>query len=587
MKKVLFAVLSFLLLTATFFFGSWHGGRKSAMHESPAGRRVLYYVDPMNPTHTTTKPGPAPCGMPMEPVYAEEGTPQSGNADIPPHPGTVNISSQKQQIIGVQVGEVERKSFTNVIRSSGLVALDEARIYRVSSSASGWVREIYANTPGSMVMKGEPLFAFYSSTFLTAQQAYFYILNTLDSMRQHEFDELERHHFTNVQLRTSTDNLRNLGVSEKQLQELAKSRQYVRNVVVEAPATGFVIARNLTLEQKFEAGAELYRLADLSSVWISADIYKHERPYIRPGQAVRIHSPDLGRDFEATVSHILPQFDAASRTMKVRLDAQNPEFLLRPDMYVDVEFAVEVPPALSVPLDAVLDAGTRKTVFVDRGNGIFEPREVKTGWRFGDRVEVTEGLMEGERIVISGNFLIDSESRMKLAASGYYGDVAKDPVCRMYVDTERAAVAGLKREHGAKAYYFCSEPCKVEFDQQPERFTEKGAVKKPPADEAHAVEGPGAGHHDSVHDQHVPNQGQSLGKEESANGFAKDLVCGMPTWENKAKKEGWSSEFQGKTYYFCSKQCKASFDKNPGRFIAREEARKTSGSMAVHTEPRP
>ena len=149
-----------------------------------------------------------------------------------------------------------------------------------------------------------------------------------------------------------------------------------------------------------------------------ADLFRNEAEYVKPGTKVRIRVPNQTRVYDAEVSKVLPRFDANSRTLKVGMVVDNPGYLLRPDMFVDVEFSVTLPPALTVPADAVLDSGLRKTVFVDRGNGFFEPREVETGWRLGDRVEVTRGLKEGDLIVVSGNFLIDSESKMKMAATG-------------------------------------------------------------------------------------------------------------------------------------------------------------------------
>lgn len=485
MKKAPYLLLLVAMIVVSYLAGAWHGRRDSHDEEIRTGPRILYYIDPMNPAHTSDKPGAAPCGMPMEPVYTEEGDASSQSATAPKHPGSVGISPQRQQVVGIRTDQVKKTPWTRTIKSPGLVVLDEARVYRVNSSTSGWVREIFAGSTGSLVAKGEPLFAYYTPTFLNAQQSYFYVLNTLDSLRQSEFDAIERQSFANVQFRTATDNLRNLGVSENRLRELAKDRQFVRDIIVEAPAAGFVLTRNLTLEQKFEAGAELYQIADLSRVWILADIHGHEHRYVDTGQTVRLLVPDSERQFEAVFSKILPQFDSASRTMKVRLEAENPEFVLRPNMYVEAEFTVELPAAISVPLDAVLDTGARKTVFIDCGDGHFEPREVKTGWRFGGRVEIVQGLFEGERLVVSGNFLIDSESKMRLAAAGFYGAIAKDPVCRMHVDSEKAATAGLKRDYEGMTYYFCSEGCLAEFDKQPRSFLEKQAGK----DGAAACEG--------------------------------------------------------------------------------------------------
>lgn len=172
------------------------------------------------------------------------------------------------------------------------------------------------------------------------------------------------------------------------------------------------------------------------------------------------------------MSQVLPQFDPATRTLKVRLEADNPGYALRPDMFVDVELPIGFPATIAVPVDAVVDSGLKKTVFVDRGEGFFEPRQVETGWRFDDRVEIVKGLKPGEQIVVSGNFLIGSESRLKAEAAGMYAPV-KDPVCGMEVDKSKAKAAGRTVEFHGKTYFFCSDRCERDFEKSPERYLEK------------------------------------------------------------------------------------------------------------------
>ena len=185
---------------------------------------------------------------------------------------------------------------------------------------------------------------------------------------------------------------------------------------------------------------------------------------------VKMELPYQKRTFYAEVSPVLPQFDPATRTLKVRLVADNPGFAMRPDMFVNVELPVSGPPAIIVPVDAVLDSGLKKTVFVDRGNGYFEPRQVETGRSLGERVEIARGLMPGEKIVVSGNFLIDSEARMQQAASGIIGKIGRDPVCGMNIDEDRAKAEGNMREYKGKSYFFCSPECRDEFGKDPERY---------------------------------------------------------------------------------------------------------------------
>ena len=214
----------------------------------------------------------------------------------------------------------------------------------------------------------------------------------------------------------------NLGMSSQQIKDLIRSKEITQEIIINAPATSFVLARNITPGQKFITGEELYRLADLSRVWILADLFKNEAKYVRPGEKVKVTLAGQDETYMATVSEILPQFDPATLTIKVRLEVDNPQFALRPGMFVDVEFPINMPPTVNVPVDAIMDSGLKKTVFVDRDKGFFEPRRVKTGWRLGERAEIVEGLEPGERIVVSGNFLIDSECPHE---AGGRGDVRR------------------------------------------------------------------------------------------------------------------------------------------------------------------
>jgi YHS domain-containing protein len=173
------------------------------------------------------------------------------------------------------------------------------------------------------------------------------------------------------------------------------------------------------------------------------------------------------------VARVSPRFNPASRTLQVRLEADNPGLFLRPDMFVDVELPIKLPPTIAIPADAVLDSGLKKTVFVERGQGYFEPRKVETGQRLGDRIEIIRGLTPGERIVTSGTFLIDSESRIELAASGISGSLAKDPVTGVDISMRKADKAGLKSTYQQKVYYFASAENRARFEQEPERYVKK------------------------------------------------------------------------------------------------------------------
>jgi RND family efflux transporter MFP subunit len=352
----------------------------------------------------------------MKPEAGYEGSDESAysDADSSALPaGAVEISPEKQQIIGIRTAIVEKKADLHTLRALAKVAVDDRKVHVINSAATGWVRQVSPITVGSFVRKDQPVAIFYSPEFLAAEQSYFYALNALERFSEEEPENLNQLSITKANIRQYSDTLRNLGMGEKQIEKIGEARQFTDMIEVASPTAGIVISRTVYAGQRFERGTEFFKIADLSSVWIFADTFENEAQYLRPGATVKIVHPHLKKTFQARVSADLPQFDPASRTLKVRLEAANPGYVLRPDMFVDVELPLKMPSAIVIPAEAVIFSGTKKTVFVDLGNGYFEPREVQTGWRLGNKVEITKGLKPGERIVISGNFLIDSESKLR------------------------------------------------------------------------------------------------------------------------------------------------------------------------------
>ena len=480
MKRVALAVLVLLVIAGSFVAGSLSTRRAADQHAALGARKVLYYVDPMHPAYKSDKPGIAPdCGMELVPVYDDGSMGGSGGSPTALSPGTVTVSPEKQQLIGVRVGLVERSAATRAVRILGRVAVDENRLHRVVSSTEGWLRELHGATTGSLVRKDQVLSTFYNRELGGGLQALFFALNTLERYKAANAPEDQLTSAGN-QIRAAEANLMTIGMSETQIQELSRTRKPAREIEIRAPVTGFVLARNVFPNLRVDRNTELYRIADISQVWIVADLFENEAKYFRPGtvaQATVSGAP--GKVFQARVTDVLPQVDPATRTLRVRMETDNPENVLRPDMFADVELPVKFPPAIAVPIDAVVDSGVKKIVFIDRGNGVFEPRKVETGWRHGDQVEIVKGLMPGEKIVVSGTFLLDSESRMKAAAAGIYGETSVDPVCGMDVDQSRAKAAGRTAEFKGQTYYFCSDECKVSFDKTPTKYAGKsnpGAV---------------------------------------------------------------------------------------------------------------
>ena len=326
-----------------------------------------------------------------------------------------------------------------------------------------------------------------------------------------------------------------------------------------------------------------------------ADLFESDAQYVRAGTAALLSFPfRQGVPIRARISNVLPQLDPTTRTLKVRLDIDNRDMTLRPDMFVDVEIAATLPEAVTVPSDAVVDSGLRKLVFVDRGSGYFEPRRVETGWRSDDRVEIVKGLMPGERIVVSGNFLLDSESRMKAAALGIV-TAETDPVCGMDVDQARAKAAGRTAVLRGTSYSFCSDSCKKRFDANPERFVpgpsasrrrrpspRAGRRRTPPAGEGRrAVEG------EDRATEYVREAERELNTTSEAAGgrtiFATDPVCGAEV--ETTAPDAIRADYAGTSYYFVSPECKEAFDKEPARYAAAPGA--GSAASRPRTAARP
>jgi multidrug efflux pump subunit AcrA (membrane-fusion protein) len=418
---------------------------RATRHSPPAnGRRILYYVDPMHPAYKSDKPGIAPdCGMRLEPVYADEGpattrtnggkilyyrdpqqpeyradkpglNPETGNtlepvyADAPQlslPPGSIKISPERQQMIGVKFATVEMGGGTRAIRTVGKVSADETRVGHVHTRIDGWIEKVFVDFTGDVVKKDEAMLTIYSPEMLASEEELLLAARARDVMPS-LFDAAKRR-------------LQLWELSDDQIDQVLRTGQPIRNITVHAPMSGFVTERKAFPNQKVTPDSDLYTITDLSRVWIVADVFESDITSIKVGDPAYVMFTGGGAPaVAARVSYILPQVDPMTRTLKVRLDAANPGTQMKPDMFVNVEFGVAGSPQLTVPAESVLDTGDRQTVFVDLGNGYLEPRQVTVGERFGDRVTIARGLTTGERVVSSGTFLIDSESQLKSAATG-------------------------------------------------------------------------------------------------------------------------------------------------------------------------
>lgn len=409
-----------------FGYGRWYGPvidhEHGHDHANDAKQKPKGYHCPMHPNFRSDKPGDCGiCGMKLVPDEDAAAVPSTGettaDAAAPMPAGTIHISPQKQQLIGVRYGEAAVAGGSRSFRAVGKVAMDETRVAKVQTKIEGWIEKVHVDFTGKLVEKGQPLITLYSPEMFASQQEYLLAIRGREVLKNSTLAGTQQQSDSLVE--AARRRLELWDLSEAQIEEITRTGKPVKNITVYAPIGGYVVMRNAFPKQRITPETELYTVADLSKVWIMADVFENEAPMVRVGMPVRVTmSYAGGRTLTGRVNYIQPQVDMTTRTLRVRIEADNPSMTLKPEMFVDVDFSVGMPSRLTVPAEAVLNTGVKKTVFVDRGNGHLEPRQVETGERVGDRIEITRGLRAGERVVTSGNFLIDSESQLKAAASG-------------------------------------------------------------------------------------------------------------------------------------------------------------------------
>jgi Cu(I)/Ag(I) efflux system membrane fusion protein len=332
-------------------------------------------------------------------------------------PGTVQISPERQQLIGVRFGTVEKRTLQKVIRTVGRIDYDEKRIGIVSPKFSGWVEELYVDFTGRFVRRGEPLLTIFSPELVSTQEEYLLALQAEQDWSKSPFAEVAKG--GNLLAESARRRLKLWDISEAQIRALEESREPTKTLTLYSAFSGYVLEKMVNKGQFVDTGMALYKIADLSVVWLIADIYEYELPAIRLGQQAAIQMAYYpGETFTGKAIYIYPYLDPQTRTAKVRYEFANPHGRLKPEMFTNVEITVGLGDKLAVPEGAVIDTGVRRVVIVDRGSGYFEPREVRLGVKAGEVFEVLDGLKAGERVVTSANFLIDSESKLKEAVGG-------------------------------------------------------------------------------------------------------------------------------------------------------------------------
>jgi Cu(I)/Ag(I) efflux system membrane fusion protein len=382
---------------------------KSAATDQPTeGRNVLYWRSPMDPTFIAKAPGKDPMGMDLVPVY--EGETAAGGP-----PGVVRIDPVTIQNIGVKTVVVGRKLLSRQIRTVGRITYDERRVRTISPKIGGWVERQRVNFVGQMVEAGERLLEIYSPELVSTQEEYLIALRYRQGLAESDLPDAVSG--SESLARAAETRLRYWDITDTQIRALRESGEITKTMALHAPFKGIVVARDVLEGGYVQPGQALYRIADISTVWVQADVYEYEAPWLTLGQeATMTLAYQPGATYAGKVVYVYPYLKSMTRTLQVRMEFPNSrDFALKPDMWADVLIRSAPRAGLAVPIQAVIRTGKRDVAFVALDGGRFAPRELTLGVEAGDEFEVLDGLREGERVVTSAQFLINSESSLQAA----------------------------------------------------------------------------------------------------------------------------------------------------------------------------
>lgn len=363
-------------------------------------------------------------GWSVDPVSSAPSGPALNVNQQPPATGAeptlapVSLGPERMQSIGVKTGAVEYKQVHDEIRTTGNIEADETRLAEVQVRFSGWIQKVYADATFKQVRKGQPLFTIYSPELVTTENEYLLAKQNRENLAQSTVPGVASG--ASSLLSSALERLKQWQIPEREIEQLEQTGNVKRELEVDAPVSGFIIERSALPNMFVQPGTKLYSLADLSTVWVYAQVFQNDLGRVKMGSPAEITVDSYpGRIFRGRVSFIWPQLDQTTRTAKVRLEIQNPELALSLGMFVNIRLDLPLGRQLVVPASGVFQTGTRQVAFIDMGEGHFEPRDIEVGARAGDDVIVLKGLKSGERIVTSANFLIDSESQLQAAMGSF------------------------------------------------------------------------------------------------------------------------------------------------------------------------
>jgi Cu(I)/Ag(I) efflux system membrane fusion protein len=422
-RIAIFVAVAFVsLVVAGIATWQWRAGESADGHDD-----AIYYC-PMHPSVTSDKPGNCPiCGMKL---VKRTGSPQADkaaqiaqSARLEPGVTTVSLPATQRVLANVKTGRVVSTSSGGELVTTGRVTFDERRLAQVTSYTAGRIEQLYVNFTGDSVVRGRPVAAIYSPDLLATQQEYVLALQNRERMRNAGFAQARS--AADALVESARRRLMLFGMTAAQIDRLGAGSDPLSTSTIVSPVSGVVTRKLVVPQQYVTAGQPLFEVADLSTVWVEADVYEQALPQISSGQSAKITSPALpGYELPGTVTFINPVVEGQSRATAVRIELQNRNLQLKPGMYVTVKFLGATGRfALTVPAAAVIDRGRQQFIWVEVSPGTYSPRQVSTGARTADRIEILSGLSGGEVIVVEGAFLIDSEAQLRAATGGTNGQM--------------------------------------------------------------------------------------------------------------------------------------------------------------------
>jgi RND family efflux transporter MFP subunit len=373
----------------------------------------------MNPKITSQSPAKDEMGMDFVPVYEDE-TKGGGGANLPEGYATIQVGAERIRLTGIQSAPAVRETISHPVRAAGVVVPDERRVRRVQAKIDGWVEKLHSNFTGQLVTKGQPLLEIYSPELVATQREYLLARAGVERMKESPYEDARQ--MSSGLAQAARTRLKLFDVPESFIEELERTGKVRRTVTMNAPVSGYVTGKEVFEGTRVSPGMDLLTVTDLSRVWIEADLYEYEAQSVRVGQTATLETvADPGAKLKGRVAFIYPTFSPETRTLKVRFEFPNPGLRLKPQMYANVSLDSDGVTGVVIPDSALIETGVRQIVFVDAGDGSFEPREVKVGVRGDGKAQILSGVKAGENVAVRANFLLDSESKLRAALTKMTG----------------------------------------------------------------------------------------------------------------------------------------------------------------------